>query len=188
MYSCFKSNFIIFLFSILNLLTFSFCIFVCFDLLLAEDGLVDILLMGQQTSKESHEDILENALADTSAGKDIAEKNIERGGKAIYAKAYDDKYFLEKCFPQYFPYGLGGPSLMKRGSSAINIKAFARMVLTGDIKRCKLFHNDFKFISLCYYVVMRHKIRGIKFLILLAGMGVLIVFYFLIRRCLCKPS
>ena len=128
-----------------------------------DDGAADMLLLGVETTRETHEDILENALADNSTDKSIAAKIIERGGQALYAKSYDDKYqyFLEKCFPQYFPYGLGGPSMMKGGSNAANIKSFARMVLKGDVNICKQFQNDFKFISLCYYVVMRHKIRGL---------------------------
>jgi hypothetical protein len=120
------------------------------------------LLLGNENSGESHEDILENALADKSSDKSIETKLIERGGKAIYAKAYDDKYFLEKCFPQYFPYGLGGPSLMTGGSNTANIKSFSRMVLKGDANRCKQFANDFTFISVCYYIVMRHKVRGMN--------------------------
>jgi len=119
-----------------------------------------MLLMGSHISSETQEDIIENALADKSTDKELADKIIQRGGKATFAKAYDDQFFLEKCFPKYFPYGLGGPSLLGKGSVALNIKQFAGMVLKGDIARCHQFQNDFRFISLCYYVSMRHQIRG----------------------------
>jgi hypothetical protein len=120
----------------------------------------DLLLMGSHITNETQEDIIENALADTSTDKELSDKIIQRGGNATFAKAYDDKYFLEKCFPQYFPYGLGGPSLLSHGSVALNIKQFSSYVLKGDIARCHQFQNDFRFISVCYYIVMRHQIRG----------------------------
>ena len=88
---------------------------------------------------------------------------VERGGQAEFTDARKEEFLIEMCFPQYFPYGRGGPSdpLSKHKSLPITsrILKFANLALTSGGHYRKL-QNDFRFISLCYFIFMRKRMAG----------------------------
>ena len=148
-------------------------------------GTATDLLLLSSFDKSSNMDLLQGALDDAvddlglegdigSSGcpktvsaqiniPDLLALVIERGGQAEFTDANKENYFIEMCFPQYFPYGRGGPGdpLSKHDglSKTAKVIKFARLALTsgGHYRRLQ---NDFRFISLCYYVLMRKRMAG----------------------------
>jgi len=100
------------------------------------------------------------------AVEELLQRVIERGGPVEFTDANKEEYLLEMSNPHLFPYGRGGPgdefSSYLELSGPARVAKFASVALTGggDFKR---FQNDFRFISLCYYTVMRKRISGVSY-------------------------
>lgn len=88
---------------------------------------------------------------------------VERGGEVEFTDASKNDYFIELCFPYYFPYGRGGPGdqMIQAGSLSrtARITKFAEIALTSG-RHYRRLQNDFKFISLCYYTSIRKRMAG----------------------------
>lgn len=140
----------------------------------------DLLLVSSYDGS-SNMDLLQDALEDhvddlqseSDPNKDTVTANVsveklftlivERGGQAEFTDASKEDFFIEMCFPQYFPYGRGGPgdpfSKQSNMSRTARILKFAQLALTSGGHYRKL-QNDFRFISLCYFIFMRKRMAG----------------------------
>ena len=141
------------------------------------------LLLISSFEGSSNMDLLQEALEDnvdsgqdgnmssqTASGNINPEKLlaiiVERGGQAEFTDASKEEFLIEMCFPQYFPYGRGGPgdplSKHKSLSTTLRILKFANLALTSGGHYRKL-QNDFRFISLCYFIFMRKRMAGMLY-------------------------
>jgi hypothetical protein len=88
---------------------------------------------------------------------------VERGGQAEFTDASKQDALLEMTFPQYFPYGRGGPadplSKWQTLSRTARVNKFAKTALSSGAHYRRL-QNSFNFLSLCYYTSIRKRMAG----------------------------
>jgi hypothetical protein len=130
----------------------------------------DYLLMSEFDSS-SNMDILEDALNDKADDNDdrpmtmndIMELVVDRGGQGEFTDALKQEALLELSFPQFFPYGRGGPAdlLSKWGTASrtSKIAKFANTALRGG-GHYRRMQNNFNFLALCYYTCVRKRMAG----------------------------
>ena len=131
---------------------------------------MDLLQEALEDNIDSGQDGNSNMSSQTVSGNINVEKLfaiiVERGGQANFTDAGKEGFLIEMSFPQYFPYGRGGPgdplSKHKSLSNTLRILKFANLALTSGGHYRKL-QNDFRFISLCYFIFMRKRMAGMFF-------------------------
>jgi hypothetical protein len=131
---------------------------------------MDLLQEALEDNIDSWQDGNSNMSSQTVSGNINPEKLlaiiVERGGQAEFTDARKEEFLIEMCFPQYFPYGRGGPSdplsKFKSLSTTSRILKFANRALTSGGHYRKL-QNDFRFISLCYFIFMRKRMAGMLY-------------------------
>jgi len=130
----------------------------------------DYLLLSDFDSS-SNMDILEDALDDKADDgddrpmtmDDVIELVVERGGQGEFTDALKQEALLELSFPQFFPYGRGGPAdlLSKWGTASrtSKIAKFANTALRGG-GHYRRMQSNFNFLALCYYTCIRKRMAG----------------------------
>jgi hypothetical protein len=125
----------------------------------------------QSISLKQIMDILEDALNDKADDdddrpmtmNDIMELVVDRGGLGEFTDALKQEALLELSFPQFFPYGRGGPAdlLSKWGTASrtSKIAQFANTALRGG-GHYRRMQSNFNFLALCYYTCIRKRMAG----------------------------
>ena len=134
-------------------------------------GTATDLLLLTDFDQSSNMDILQDALDDKVEDRDespisvddLVTLIVERGGQAEFTDASKQEALLEMSFPQFFPYGRGGPadSLSKwlTLSRTARVNKFAKTALSSGAHYRRL-QNNFNFLSLCYYTSIRKRMAG----------------------------
>ena len=136
----------------------------------AGETATDLLLMSEfdhlssmDILQEALEEKVDNGDDEPTAVDDLVAHVVERGGQAEFTDAMKVEALLEMSFPQYFPYGRGGPAdpLSKWAtlSRAAKVGKFAKFALSSG-EHGRRFQNDFNFLSLCYYTCIRKRMGG----------------------------
>ena len=134
-------------------------------------GTATDLLLLSDFDPSSNMDILQDALDDKVEDGDESPMSVdelmtlvvERGGQAEFTDASKQDALLEMTFPQYFPYGRGGPadplSKWQTLSRTARVNKFAKTALSSGAHYRRL-QNNFNFLSLCYYTSIRKRMAG----------------------------
>lgn len=134
-------------------------------------GTATDLLLLSDFDQSSNMDILQDALDDKAEDRDESPMSVddlmtlvvERGGQAEFTDASKQDALLEMTFPQYFPYGRGGPadplSKWQTLSRTARVNKFAKTALSSGAHYRRL-QNNFNFLSLCYYTSIRKRMAG----------------------------
>jgi hypothetical protein len=88
---------------------------------------------------------------------------MHRGNNHQFVSPYGDTpFFWEKCHPQLFPYGRGGPSDTRFFGKNKKLGDYAKIVLTrGPSTEGRRFQASHVFIFMAYFYEMRRKIGGV---------------------------